>query len=124
MPVFFIGHLMQTSYFYYFFLGNELGLLVFLFPPNCKIYSCLLKAEHPLNGILKEKFPEVKKWDNDTLFLKCMDMNGTTLMAVESGSQAEFEVWRDFSVIYAVGLSLCFPSTKKTPKRYPSGVRL
>lgn len=48
----------------------------------------------------KENLPEVKKCGSDLLFLNCMDMNGTALMAVESRSQAEFEVWRELSLLF------------------------
>lgn len=48
----------------------------------------------------KKNLPEVKKWGNAVLFLNCMDMNGRALMAVESRSQAEFEVWRKLSLLF------------------------
>lgn len=48
----------------------------------------------------KENLPEVKKRGNAVLFLNCMDMNGRALMAVESRSQAEFEVWRKLSLLF------------------------
>lgn len=48
----------------------------------------------------KKNLPEVKKRGNAVLFLNCMDMNGRALMAVESRSQAEFEVWRKLSLLF------------------------
>lgn len=70
----------------------------------------------------KKNLPEVKKWGNDLLFLNCMDLNGTALMAVESRSQAEFEVWRELYYFMLQGFLFASPAANK--KRYPSGVRL
>lgn len=79
-----------------------------------------------------KNLPGVKKRGSAMLFLNCLDVNGRALMAVESGSQTEFEVWRELSLLFMLQVFF-FASppqkqkpTKKTTttKRYPSGVRL
>lgn len=45
-------------------------------------------------------------------------MNGTALMAVESRSQAEFEVWRELSLLFMLqGFLFASPPQKKKKKK-------